>query len=121
MNALHIIETAKTPGINLDKVTGQFQIEGRSLCDNAKTFYQPAIDWMTAYSKTPNADTNLIFKFEYLDTESSKSILDFLTAAESVKGVMVTWYFNEDDEDMEEIGEELAELVSIPFQFIPQS
>lgn len=121
MNALHLTETDKTPSINLDMSAGQFQIKGRSLCENAKAFYQPAIDWMIAYSKTPNQNTNIVFKFEYLDTESSKSILDFLTASESIKDVTVSWYFNEDDEDMEEIGEELAELVNIPFQFIPQS
>jgi hypothetical protein len=31
----------------------------------------------------------------------------------------VIWQFLEDDEDMEESGQELAELVSIPFEFQP--
>jgi hypothetical protein len=63
--------------------------------------------------------TNFTFKFEYLNTESAKSILDIITLLESISGARVCWYFNEDDEDMEEIGEELAELVSVPFEFKP--
>lgn len=118
MEALQISETNETPSINLDKKKGQFQFIGRSLTDNASEFYQPAIDWLKAYAEAPNSETDIVFKFEYLNTVSSKSVLDILTALEKVKGAKVSWYFNEEDEDMEEIGEEIAELVTVPFNFI---
>jgi hypothetical protein len=117
MEALNIAESAETPNINFDAATNTFQITGRSLSDKPGEFYRPVIEWLTAYSKTPNPETLLIFKFEYLNTESSKSILDILTVAEKISGAKVNWFFNEDDEDMEEIGEEISELVNIPFDF----
>jgi hypothetical protein len=117
MEALNIAESAETPNINLDAATNTFQITGRSLSDKPGEFYRPVIEWLTTYSKTPNPETVLIFKFEYLNTESSKSILDILTVAEKISGAKVNWFFNEDDEDMEEIGEEISELVNIPFDF----
>ncbi len=117
MNALHTPETAATPAVELDQSAGSFQIKGRSLSDNPKEFYQPVLEWLRAYGKAPNSETNLIFKFEYLNHESSKSILDILNIMEGIAGSKVTWYFNEEDEDMEEIGEELAELVQVPFEF----
>lgn len=117
MNPLEINGTADTPHVLMDKSSGRFEISGRSLTDNAPDFYKPIADWLKAYSSSPNVVTEVSFKFEYLNIESSKSVLDLLTILEKVKGTSVTWYFNEDDEDMEEIGEELAELVSIPFKF----
>lgn len=117
MNPLVIAETSETPNILMDKAQGKFQVTGRSLIDNASTFYQPIVDWLKEYAKDPNTETSISFQFEYLNIESSKSVLDLLTVLDKVKGVTVTWYFNEDDEDMEEIGEELAELVTIPFKF----
>jgi hypothetical protein len=43
-------------------------------------------------------------------------VQDILTALEKIKGVKVVWYFHDEDEDMEEMGIELAELVEIPFE-----
>ena len=40
-----------------------------------------------------------------------------LTELEEIDGAKVTWYFHEDDEDMEEAGEEFADLVEVPFDF----
>ncbi|HOO09143.1 MAG TPA: DUF1987 domain-containing protein [Cyclobacteriaceae bacterium] len=117
MDPLVIAETAETPDVILDKGQGKFQITGKSLIENAGAFYKPVAEWLASYAKAPNPETNLSFKFEYLNIESSKSLLDLLTALDKVKGAKVTWYFNEEDEDMEEIGEELAELVNIPFEF----
>jgi SiaC family regulatory phosphoprotein len=38
---------------------------------------------------------------------------------EGTPGVKVVWQFLEDDEDMEECGQELAQLTSLPFEFQP--
>jgi hypothetical protein len=43
--------------------------------------------------------------------------LDVLSALEEVKSIKVSWYFHDDDEDMEEAGQEFSELVEIPFEF----
>jgi hypothetical protein len=43
--------------------------------------------------------------------------LDVLSALEEIKGIKVSWYFHDDDEDMEEAGQEFSELVEIPFEF----
>jgi len=117
MEPLRTTETNDTPKVNLDKAAGLFQIEGRSLTETPAEFYKPAIQWLKDYAKGPNPDTQVTFKFEYLNVESSKSILDILNILEEIPGAKVTWYFGVQDEDMEEIGEELAELVNIPFSF----
>jgi len=44
-------------------------------------------------------------------------VQDILSALEKIKGVTIVWYYLKDDEDMEAMGHELAELVEIPFEF----
>src|SRR6478609_10198659 len=115
MEVLHLEGTEETPCVTLDKTKGIFEISGRSLPENAPSFYKPVLHWIDAYASNPNPSTEVIFKLEYFNTASSKVILDLLTALEKIKNAKVQWYFNEDDEDMEEAGEDFSQLVKIPF------
>lgn len=117
MDSLHLPETSETPAVLLDSTAGTFKVSGRSLSDDPKDFYKPIISWLKAYAQKPNYTTEFTFKFDYLNTASAKSILDILVILDAINGSKVIWYFNEEDEDMEEIGEELAELVKVPFEF----
>jgi len=117
MNILTIKGTDKTPGIILDNENGIFEISGRSLPDDAAPIYKPVLDWIKAYSAAPNPTTELSLKFEYLNTASSKFIIDIFSLLATIKGSKIIWYFHDDDEDMEEVGEELAGLAEIPFEF----
>ena len=117
MEIINLEGTEDTPKILLDKGNGIFEISGRSLPEDSAEFYQPILDWISAYGEDPNPETLFTFKLEYFNTASSKLILDVLSALEDIDGVAIDWYFHEDDEDMEEAGEEFSELVEIPFEF----
>lgn len=117
MQALHLEGTEDTPRITLDRDKGLMEISGRSLPEDSTGFYQPVLDWIEEYAKTPNSSTQFVFKLEYFNTASSKLILDVLYALEEIPGIKVLWYFDEEDEDMEEAGQEFSELVDIPFEF----
>jgi hypothetical protein len=117
MKVLNISKTDDTPHVILDKEHGIFGISGRSLPEDSIEFYQPVLEWLTKYKTEPNDVTDFFFKLEYANTASSKMIQDILSTLETIKGVVIVWYYNEDDEDMEEMGHEYAELVEIPFEF----
>ena len=42
---------------------------------------------------------------------------EILLALSEIKGTKITWYFMDDDEDMEEAGHEFSQQVEIPFEF----
>ncbi|BDD05042.1 DUF1987 domain-containing protein [Aureibacter tunicatorum] len=117
MEVINLEGTEDTPKILLDKDNGIFEISGRSLPEDSAEFYQPVIDWIKEYAKSPNSSTSFEFKLEYFNTASSKLILDILTSLENIDSTQIMWYFQEDDEDMEEAGEEFSELVELPFEF----
>ena len=117
MEILNLKGTEDTPSILLDKKNGILEISGRSLPEDSAEFYKPVIEWINNYAADANPTTEFAFKLEYFNTASSKLILDVLSALEEIKGMKVTWYFHDDDEDMEEAGQEFSELVEIPFEF----
>lgn len=119
MNIINLEDTEDTPRVILDKDNGIFEISGRSLPEDAAEFYEPIIEWLTEYSKEANAATNFVVKLEYFNTASSKMLLDMMSTIEEIDNSSITWYFQEDDEDMEEAGEEFGELIDVPFELKP--
>jgi hypothetical protein len=117
MQKLLIEKTDETAGILLDKHKGVFEISGRSLPEDSAEFFEPVLKWISEYGKDPNESTDFVFRMEYSNTASSKFIHEILLALQRIKNTKVVWWFQEDDEDMEEAGQEFAEQVDIPFEF----
>jgi hypothetical protein len=120
MEVIKIKGTDDTPTIILDKDSGIFEISGRSLPEDVSTFYEPILNWLDDYQEEANDQTVFSFKLVYFNTASSKLILDILMKLEEMhengKSVLIKWFFPEDDEDMEEAGEEYADIVDVPFE-----
>ena len=119
MQMLEMKGTSETPAVKMDPQNGVLEISGRALAEDAGAFFKPVLAWIGDYAKSPCTSTSLNFKLEYINPASSKVFLDMIGLIEKVPGARVHWYFHDEDEDMEETGEELAELVKIPFEFVP--
>lgn len=122
MEIVKIQGTEDTPAVVLDKNQGIFEISGRSLPEDVSMFYEPILNWIDQYAESPNATTHFNFKLEYFNTASSKVILDILLKFEDIheggNKVVIKWHYNEDDEDMLEAGEEYADIVEVPFEYV---
>ncbi|MFN3556752.1 MAG: DUF1987 domain-containing protein [Bacteroidales bacterium] len=120
MEVIKIKGTEDTPNVILDAESNIIEFSGRSLPEDVVTFYAPVLQWIEEYAKSPNPKTEVIFRLEYFNTASSKILLDILLKFEDILNegneVVVQWYFQEDDEDMQEAGEEYSEIVDIPFE-----
>jgi len=122
MNIIKIEGQEDTPKIVFDPSNDIFEISGRSLPEDAAMFYEPIIEWLQNYSQTPNDHTELHIKLNYFNTASSKLLLDILMILEEMveegKSCTIKWFYDEDDEDMEEAGEEYSELIEVPFELL---
>ena len=120
MESIKLRGTDDTPTVTLDKESRLFLISGRSLPEDVTAFYQPIVDWVN--SEIPQIDGPIVFTFKmnYFNTASSKLLLDILIALETMhengKDIVVHWFYDEDDEDMLEAGEEYADIVDVPFE-----
>jgi hypothetical protein len=97
-------------------------VKGRSIPENSIDFYKPLIDWIDHYSTQPAERVELQMQLEYFNTSSSKCILDLFKKLESIKksgkSVSVKWYYEEDDEDMLEAGEDYDAIIDLDFEMI---
>lgn len=122
MESIVIQPSPKTPTINFNASTGVLEIAGRSIPENSVEFYRPVLDWLDTYNTSPAQVTEFVFKLEYFNTSSSKCILDIFRKLEKIavksSDVRIKWYFDQDDEDMQESGEDFREIIKIPFEMI---
>ncbi|HCC70495.1 MAG TPA: nuclear pore complex subunit [Bacteroidales bacterium] len=122
MESIIIEGTPKTPTVHFDSVQGVFKLEGRSIPENSVEFYKPLVDWLDLYKENPLPKTNVEVKLEYFNTSSSKCILDVFKKLELIhkakNDVEIKWYYEEDDEDMLEAGEDYESIIRVPFEMV---
>lgn len=122
MEPLIIEGTPKTPTVKFDAETGVIEIKGRSIPENSVEFYKPLVDWLEEYKANPAPKTQVNIQLEYFNTSSSKCILDVFKKLEAIhkakNDVEINWYYEEDDEDMLEAGEDYESIIRIPFKMI---
>lgn len=118
---LHIEKTSNTPKVDFFASEGVMHIEGRSIPENPSDFYKPLIQWIGEYFNEPKAETKFVFKLEYINSGSSKSLLEFLRIIKeqhnSGNNCIIEWYYEDDDESVQELGEHYQYTLKIPFVF----
>ncbi len=117
MKDLLIKETEKTPSVALSQ-KGILKIEGRSIPEDAASFFKPIIEWTNSFSAE---DVRVDIKLEYFNTSSSKFILEMLRAIdknETKKNMLVNWFYEEGDLDVLESGQYFESILGIPFKYI---
>ncbi|MCB9361571.1 MAG: DUF1987 domain-containing protein [Flavobacteriales bacterium] len=107
------------PTIRFNK-SGILSIEGRSIPEHPLKFYQPLTDWLISFLATSPEKVLLKVHLDYLNTHSTECMLVLFKKideyfASSKKDVSIVWVFDEDDEDMESLGEDLKTFVELPF------
>lgn len=122
MENLKIDGTPKTPTIVFNLEEGKLLIRGRSIPENSIEFYKPLVDKLEEYTNSPQGATEVKIQLEYFNTSSSKCILDVFKKLEKIKSngsdTVIKWYYEEDDEDMLEAGEDYQAIINIPFTMI---
>ncbi len=120
MENLKIDKTVKTPRVFFDYNSGELSIEGISIPENTTEFYKDVMAWLKEYAENSQAKTVLILKLEYFNTSTSVVLLNIFKVFSEIKAsdLLVKWYFEEDDVEMEEVGEDYMNIIKVPFELI---
>ena len=122
MKNFYLEATPKTPKLCFESDTGYFEISGRSIPENSIEFYKPLLEWLDSYANSPNRDTKMTIKLEYFNTSSSKCLVEIFRKLEKIYKngnlTKVEWYYDEEDEDMQESGEDFREIIKLPIEMI---
>ncbi len=122
MKPLHLSKSKDTPEIILDPDTGILTITGESYPENAFEYYKPVLSWLQEFAQRKQDAIVVNFKLQYFNSSSSKCLLDVLEILEEFHQgggtVTVNWYYQKDDVDIEESGENFSEDFSFGFNII---
>jgi len=120
MTSITIESTNETPRI-LFNVDGNLSVSGISTPNNVNAFYQPLFDWIKEYKTIKPKSVSLELFIDYLNTSSTRIIVEMIRLIKSFKedatDVNFIWVYDNEDEDMLEMGEELAEITDTTFTF----
>ncbi|BDD04385.1 DUF1987 domain-containing protein [Aureibacter tunicatorum] len=123
MSNFYLKSTPKTPYINFEGDTGDFRLAGRSIPENSIEYYRPLMEWLESYIDHPAKEINIEARFEYFNTSSSKCLVEMFRLFERIhkdgkSSVYMKWYYEEDDEDMMDSGEDFSLIFGFPVEII---
>ena len=121
MNDFYIEKTLNTPQVKLLPSEGLLRIEGRSIPEDPVEFYSGIIEKVEEYFLNPKVLTRLEIKLEYINSGSSKYLLELLRAVkhhyDQGKDCLVTWFYESEDESIQELGQHYQNTLKLPFHF----
>jgi len=122
MEIIRIEKTNNTPSIYIDEANMLCRIVGASFPEDAYEVYQHVLDWLGRIKDRLDSKLVVEFYYDFLNSISHKKVWQILHELKNMqqngKEVAVVWYYEENDEDIMEAGEDLAELMNIPFELI---
>ncbi|MGH6865917.1 MAG: DUF1987 domain-containing protein [Methyloceanibacter sp.] len=111
---LYIEPTSRTPAVTFDFHNNHLKIAGESYPEDVTEFYGPVFSALDGYlSGLGTRACRFDFELIYLNSSSAKAVMmlmDKLEAAASRgASVEVFWYYDKEDDTMQELGEEFGE------------
>lgn len=117
---LNIKSTEDTPEVFFC-ITGISSISGRSIPENAFSFYEPILVWVKELNMHEVKQFTLVFNLDYFNSSSGRYIYEILYQLEKSphkSSYKIIWKYEIEDDLMFEKGEAIESICSIPFEFI---
>ncbi len=117
---MYIEGTRSTPSVLIEP--GKIKIEGRSIPEDSFSFYDPVHHAIVDYFNSTEVDTVVHLHLEYINSGSKKYITNILSTCNDFflegKKMVIQWFFDMDDESMEELGHDLNAFITSPYEVI---
>ena len=114
MENLKIEGTDRTPEIDFDFGQSYLRMKGESYPEDFTAFYGPVLAALDKHLEALGAGScRMDFELIYFNSSSAKVIMTIFdkldNAGKNGASVAITWYYDEEDDTMEELGEEFGE------------
>ncbi len=121
MQNLELPATPRTPAVTFDFGANHLKLVGESYPEDVTEFYNPIFAALDTYLATlGKGSCRFDFELIYINSSSAKAIMMLMdkldAAATNGASVSVFWYYDKEDDTMQELGEEFGEdLVNTEF------
>jgi len=115
---LFVEQSDKTPLVDLNFMSGELILAGKSIPINAPRIFEPILDWVNEYVKNPKQTTNLRLNLEYFNTASSIWIAKIVKALTSISKpecvlILHIYFPVEDFDDIDDIKDDLSPVIDV--------
>jgi SiaC family regulatory phosphoprotein len=119
---IHIPESRSTPEVHFDLEKGIYLLRGRSIPADASSFFHPLEKWVEALNNATLPKSILIkIRLEHLNTGTIRALLNIFSRLLRLrnKGTEISfeWFYEENDEDLIDKGEEMSLILDVPFKY----
>jgi hypothetical protein len=129
--------------IDLNYQTRQYKFEGISRLEDSVTFFKPVAAWLyeleevisnSIETSTTKQQHRFVFFLTYFNSASGKYVFEIMEILSKINSIIedykfhhdgtapfslvVDWLFEEGDEMMKEVGEEMQDITEFQFNFI---
>jgi hypothetical protein len=122
MKPLKIEGTDNFPRIYFDPAKGIFEIIGKSYPADGVVAYERVFNWLTDYCKAPNKQTTFDVHLIYFNSASAKILFHIFKILKEIQDsgfdVLIRWHYPDGDDDLEEAGSEIADILGLPIKLI---
>lgn len=120
MENVFIHGTDRTPEVDFKFDEGLLKLSGRSITENPIQFYNQLDEYLNEYVSEAHENTVFEIVLEYFNTSTSKCLADLFKHLEKLhlsgKGVKVEWFYEQDDDEIKDSGEDYQDIFDIPFE-----
>ena len=128
MDTLKIERTQSTPEVIFDADEFSLSIRGACRPENAQLFFTPLLSWLeefnNQYNRTASTLLNVEISLSYFNSASFLYIAELFKNIKKISNagikVIVSWYYSEEDELINEAGHEISDISELPFNFIEE-
>lgn len=119
---LKIYPSKITPYILIDPKQEVFLIKGKSSPENTIKFYNLIFHGLKNYPLTGKSKLTVHISLTYFNSSTAKCLFDLIKILRQLQSsglsISISWYYDMDDEDMLEAGEDYQSISRIPFNFV---
>lgn len=111
------------PEVEFNNENKLFKITGNSYPENCEKIFEPIKNFLNQYDIEEHKELNLYFHFNLINSTSTVYVAQIVVQVASLveKGlkVSVKWCYDQYDEELLDLGEKMASISKLPFEFIP--
>lgn len=126
MRSLHLKPTEFTPEFKFEIEDSQLLVKGNSEGDQSETFYSSLTEFVNVIEEGKPLRLKCSFDYSNLCRSSKRGLLFFLIRLKDLQRncntqLLIDWKYDESNDLVRSIGENLEYMVRLKMNFIPQS
>ena len=107
--------------VELNDQKGEITIKGRFISIEPSEIWSKTNNWIANYKARTAKKTIINLQFEYINTGNVIALFSWINAigklSENNNNIQINWQFEDGDDDMKELGEDINAVSKFPISF----